>query len=376
MPSTEGPASPRAPRARAAPVRTETVVRRELSEVGRWPAELVADATVVAAGVAGRVEAMHVRVGDAVSAGDSVATLVVPGLDAELLAAQANVASRRGAEARALAQLRAARRELHRSEALARGRISSERELDDAKTRAELAAAEVKVAEGATAVALAELARVEARALEAKVVAPFDSTVSARVAEPGGWVTVGAPVARLVSRGRMWARVDVPEADLAGFRVGQEVVVVVPSSAGSEARGVVTGIAGEVTRDRRTAAVEVRLDEPPAGWRSGMFAEVVAARRRLDDAVVVPALAVLSRLGAGVDETLETGVLVVDPRDAGPVARWVPVIVGARSTDSVGVVGAHASDLVGRQVIVAGHSELPDGAPVLVVAEDGGSAAR
>lgn len=376
MPTTEPPAERRAKGARAAPVRTETVVRRAFSEVGRWPAELAADATVVAAGVAGRVEVIHVRVGDAVAAGDPVATLIVPGLDAELQAAQANVTSRRGAEARASAELRAARRELRRMEALATGRISSERELDGARTRAELAAAEVKVAEGATAVALAELARVEARAREAKVVAPFDSTVSARAVEPGGWVTVGAPIARLVSRAGMWARLEVPEADLAAFRVGQEVVVVVPSSAGSEGRGVVTGIAGEVTRDRRTASVDVRLDAPPEVWRSGMFAEVVAARRRLDDAVVIPAPAVLSRLGVGADERLETGVLVVEMLADGPVARWVPVLIGARSTDSVGVVGANAPDLVGRQVIVAGHAELPDGAPVLVVAQDDGSAAR
>jgi membrane fusion protein (multidrug efflux system) len=88
-----------------------------------------------------------------------------------------------------------------------------------------------------------------------------------------------------------------------------------------------------------------------------MFAEAIVVRRTIDEATVIPGIAVLSRLQPS--GTVQTGVFVADDG----VARWVPVVVIAREGERMAVDSELAP---GTRILVAGHADLTDGTRVKV----------
>ncbi|MDQ3369135.1 MAG: efflux RND transporter periplasmic adaptor subunit, partial [Myxococcota bacterium] len=195
------------------------------------------------------------------------------------------------------------------------------------------------------------------RLTESLVKAPFAGRIAERYVDPGATVTAGVRLVRIVQVAPLRVRFEVPEHEIADLTVGRTVRVVTSATAKDPSAGVaakITGIAGEVSRSRRVATLEALIEQPPPGWLPGMYAEAIVDRRTLDAAIVVPAVAVISRLSGS---TVGTGVFVAD---AG-VARWVPVKVAARADDRVAVEGALEP---GAPVLVAGHVELSDGSKI------------
>jgi hypothetical protein len=88
----------------------------------------------------------------------------------------------------------------------------------------------------------------------------------------------------------------------------------------------------------------------------------IVDRRTLEDATIVPAVAILSRLRP--DATVATGVLVAQ----GDVARWTPVTPVVREGERVAVEAAGLEP--GARVLVTGHVDLADGSRISIV-EDG-----
>jgi multidrug efflux pump subunit AcrA (membrane-fusion protein) len=138
----------------------------------------------------------------------------------------------------------------------------------------------------------------------------------------------------------------------------------------------VTGLAAEVTRDRRVAIAEAIVLEPPADWLPGMYAEANVTIKALENVLVVPSVSVLSRLTP--DGRVETGVFIADEG----FARWVRVDVLAREGDRVGVAPAAAPAVRdpestassvrltdGAKVLTAGHVDLTDGSAIKVAEE-------
>jgi multidrug efflux pump subunit AcrA (membrane-fusion protein) len=151
-------------------------------------------------------------------------------------------------------------------------------------------------------------------------------------------------------------RFEVPEQDVPGIAAGTQVRVVTKASPeGLPAK--VSGIGSEVSRERRVATAEAVIENPPAGWLPGMYADAVVDRRTLANATLVPEAAVLSRLQPS--GQIVTGVFV----DHAGVAKWVAVIVVARDDKRVaieGAIGEHA------RVLVGGHVDLMDGGHIKV----------
>jgi membrane fusion protein (multidrug efflux system) len=57
------------------------------------------------------------------------------------------------------------------------------------------------------------------------VKAPFDGVVAERIASPGDYLAVGAPIARLVQTDPLRLRLEVPERESVAVRAGQSVRV-------------------------------------------------------------------------------------------------------------------------------------------------------
>lgn len=344
----------RAPRAAA--VATMRAVIEPVAERATYPGELDADAADIAAVFAGRLDELRVRVGDLVAPGDPIAVVAIVDLAEQKAEAEAQLRAARADIERVKAELEVAQRDAGRIAALKEASLVAAQESDAARARARALAADRQRAVAAASEAEARVALLERRASESTVRAPFAGRVVDRYLDSGGFVQTGTRLVRLVATGPLRVRFEVPEQHVGRVAVGAAVEVTVPAlEAGASIAARVIGRGGEVLRDRRVVIVEASIERPPETWLSGMYATASVVHRTIDDAPVVPAVALLTRMDP--KGALVTGLFVA----AEGVARWVPVEVLARAGERVAVRGALVA---GAQVLIEGHQDLADGAPI------------
>jgi RND family efflux transporter MFP subunit len=334
------------------------VARGEMTQRGRYPGELDADTADVAAFYAGRVTQIRVRVGDTVKANDVVAELDPVDAKEQIAQARAQAKAAAAEQNRAKVERDAAFAEVARLEPLAADKLISALEIDRQRAKAQALGATVDSAAAGEAEAQARVRLLEKRIVESVVRAPFAGRIAERYVDPGAIVAAGARLVRVVAIAPLRIRFEVPESDVARLSAGTTLTATTKAGDGSTAPARVTGVASEVSRERRVAAVEALIESPPPGWLPGMYADAVVDLRTIKDATIVPATAVLSRLQA--DGTVAVGVLVAGD---GGVARWIPVREVAREGERVAVEGQLP---VGAKVLVAGHVDLSDGSQIVV----------
>jgi len=135
-----------------------------------------------------------------------------------------------GPRAEQIDQARAALRQVEERYALAKEGPRAE-QLDQA--RAKLAAAGAAVSHANQQLGYTELK------------APFNGIILSKSAEPGEYLTPGAPVVTLGDLGNPWLRAYVSETDLGNVRLGQSAEVTCDSWPGRVFKGTVTYISGE-----------------------------------------------------------------------------------------------------------------------------------
>lgn len=273
----------------------------------------------VAFRVDGRIAALLVDEGDAVTAGTPLARLETDRLSAQAAQAEAQLAREKAnlqrlesgyrseeiAAARAeLAAARAladnARQNLERVEAMRADNAISQKELDNARGTFRNAAAKQKAAQEqlslvstgyreediaaqraavAAAQAQAELARIALA--DAELTAPQAGVVLTRVREAGAIVQAGQPVFTLSLVNPVWLRVYVDEAHLGRVRPGMAVDVLCDALPGRSLPGRVGFISPSAeftpknveTAEVRTSLVyrvRVQTDDPDNILRQGM----------------------------------------------------------------------------------------------------------
>jgi RND family efflux transporter MFP subunit len=344
---------------KATPVTAVAVVRGEMTQRGRYPGELDADTADVAAFYAGRVTAVRVRVGDTVKVNDVVAELDPVDAKEQIAQARAQAKAAAAEQNRAKVERDAANAEAARLEPLAADKLISALEIDRQRAKAAALGASVESAAAGQAEAQARVRLLEKRVVESVVRAPFAGRVAERFVDPGVVVAGGARLVRIVAVTPLRIRFEVPESDVARLTAGTVLTANTKASDGTSAPARVTGVASEVSRERRVAGVEATIEDPPAGWLPGMYAEAVVELRTIKDATIVPSSAVLSRLQP--DGKVIVGVFV--EREAG-VARWIAVQETAREGDRVAITGELPD---GAKVLVTGHVDLSDGAKIVVL---------
>lgn len=340
------------------PVTAAIVAQESLTERGRYPGELDADTADVAAFYAGRLVAVHVRVGDTVAKNAVLAELDPVDAKEQIAQARAQAQAAAAEERRVRVERDQALAEANRLEPLAKDKLIAEIEIDKQRARAASLGAALEAASAGGAEARARVTLLERRMVESKVRAPFAGRIAERYVDPGAIVSSGARLVRLVQVSPLRVRFEVPEQDVPTVNVGTTVHVITKAhTTGDGVRAKVTGIGSEVSRERRVASAEALIENPPQGWLPGMYAEAVVDRRTLDRALIVPSNAVLSRLQP-TGEVL-TGVLA----DNAGVAKWVPVRVVARDGDRTAI---EADLAAGSRVLVGGHVDLMDGSRIKV----------
>ncbi|HET9447294.1 MAG TPA: efflux RND transporter periplasmic adaptor subunit [Steroidobacteraceae bacterium] len=201
------------------------------------------------------VAAVNVDVGDRVRKGQQLVQL-----SEDLLAAE--VASKRANLEQAQASLENSAAAYRRAQSLSGSGALSQSDID--KLRSEELAARARVE-----VAKAELQTSDLRLRHTRVTAPDDGVISARSVNVGQVAQIGGEMLRLLRKGRVEWRADIPESRMREIRVGQSVKLT--TADGAQLEGKVRAIAPTVESSTRAGLVYV--DIPASGGaRPGMFA--------------------------------------------------------------------------------------------------------
>jgi HlyD family secretion protein len=379
----------------AVPVATALPVRGPIERTMEYAGTLEARATVtVTPKAAGRIEGVAVSEGELVAKGQllvqmeqEVARLQVQQATAALRAAEAQrEKARRGVRpeeldnakaslAQAEKDLATAQEDFGRAERLyAEGTIAkakyeeADRQYRSAQTSLENARRGVQMMEqgaGSEEQRMADAQAEEARAQldlaqlaldETRVTAPIAGRVAKVLADEGNLAGPATPLVALVNENAMVVKVPIPERWYGEFRSNRDRIGAMATFAALPGRqpfaGRLVSVSPTIDPASRTFTAEVEVSDPRKEVAAGMYASVTFALAHADDALLVPATALVTRGGT-------TGVFAAV--GARPTARFLPVTTGIESGTVVQIVEGLDG---GERVIVEGNAFLEDGEPV------------
>jgi RND family efflux transporter MFP subunit len=347
------------------------VVKQSLSRNLTLSSELVPFQEIdVYAKESGYVKKLDVDYGTHVKQGQTLATLEIPELEAQLQEDQAEIKS-------AMNQVNRAANELKRYEAQytvlhleytrlnevsqTQPGIVAQQEVDDAQGKDLAASSQVDAGKAALEAAQSQLASAHARQAHdqalydySHITAPFTGVITQRYANLGALVQAGStsstqamPIVRLSQDDLFRLVIPVPESYVRYIHIGDPVNVRVPSLNRSFP-GKVTRFSVDVTRETRTMHTEVDVPNPSRVLLPGLYAEADIALEHREDIPVVPLQAINH-------EGDKTTVFVVNAQNE---VEDRPITLGIQtSTDAEVVTGLDP----GEQVIVSDHSGLKVG---------------
>ncbi|HEY9544648.1 MAG TPA: efflux RND transporter periplasmic adaptor subunit [Solimonas sp.] len=305
----------------------------------QWAQKLVASGNVqpwqeavVGAEVGGaRLLEVKVNVGDVVRKGDVLARL-----DPATLRAQA--AQQDAEVAQAEAKLAKARADARRAELLDQTGSISQQDIEQYRTAAVTAEAQLKLARAQSDVSALQLRY-------AQVVAPDDGVISSRSATVGSVVAAGTELFRLIRGQRLEWRAEVPGDRLSELEPGMRADLRRPGD-GALVHGKIRQLAPTVDLQSRNALVYVDLPKD-AGLTAGQFVE--GAFETGQHAVLsVPESAIVLRDGHSYVMTL----------DAQHIVHQLKVTTGVRNGELIAVSGELTPT---TQIVKSGGSFIGDG---------------
>lgn len=294
----------------------------------------------------GRIASMEVEEGDSVKAGQKMAQLN----DFVLLAEKEAAVAAQGA---AQAQQDYAEQELERSERMAD--VVADTERDQWSSEVSIRGAVVKQRE-------AEVGRILEQLQQGTLAAPFEGTIVKRHLTLGSYAHPGDPVFDLIDLKHREVRIELPQSLAQQLKPGLAVTVHSTSLADGPIAATLDAVLPSSLSQARTFTGLVRLPaDSDLGNQllPGAFVEVRLISRRAENALVVPADALI--------ESAEGTLLYAIEGDAPPVVRLVPIMILARSNDGIAVAPFEPGTLAaGDRIVVTGTDNVFRGAPLLL----------
>ncbi|HSY18844.1 MAG TPA: efflux RND transporter periplasmic adaptor subunit [Candidatus Acidoferrales bacterium] len=300
--------------------------------------------------VSGYVSKMNVDFGDSVKAGQLLATLEVPELQAELVNAQATVTKTEADNANAhliFGRLQAVNQE--------HANLVAQQDLDTA-------GANDKTTAAALAAARANVEKYQTMVGYTQITAPFDGVVTHRYADTGTLIQAGTssdsqalPLVRVSDNYKLRLDFPVTVDYVKDVKLGDPVEVRVESANGKAFTGTISRFTHHVDEDTRTMITEIEVPNPDLELIPGMYATVVLKVERHPQVLAVPTEAVAGE---------KSPVVYVVNRDN--QIEEHPVKLGLETSNKYEVLsGLHEGDLV----VIGNHSGFQSGqkvAPKLV----------
>ena len=337
---------------------TERLITRNVEAPGTLAAD---EQATVSFKVAGRLNKLQIDLGTPVRKGQVIAQLETQDYTSRVNQAEAALQQARARlglsptgendninientavvrQARAL--LEESKQNLERTQQLVREGVQPRAELDRvesaykvADSRYQDAIEEVRNRQALLLQRRAELQSAKQQLSETTIYAPFDGSVRERRANLGEFLAAGAPVAIVVRLHPLRLRIEVPERDAQGIRVGQPVRVTVEGDF-EQAAGRVARISPAIQEQSRTLVIESEVENLRARLRPGSFAKASIQTSSNNSAITVPPAAVVTFAGIQKVYTVKDGKaiernIVVGRREA----DWFEIIEGLKSGEPV-----------------------------------------
>jgi RND family efflux transporter MFP subunit len=265
--------------------------------------------------VSGYIRWIKVDIGDRVRQGEVLALLEVPELQNQVEGARAEVRHSQSDITRAESEVvgaestySAVHAEYTRLEEASKERpgLIAEQELDDARAKDQQAAAQVGVAKASLdamqqqlGVSNATRSRLETMSGYEQIVAPFTGVVTKRYADTGTLIQAGQdnntatlPVVQVAESDLLRLRMPVPESDVPYIQVGGDVQVKV-NATGRTFTGKIIRFSRALDTNTRTMLTEVDVPNRDLSLSPGMYAETTIQLLQKNDALILPAQAVV-----------------------------------------------------------------------------------
>lgn len=204
----------------------------------------------------------------------------------------------------------------------------------------------------------AEIALTEAQLAKTEIRAPFDGVVGLRYVSEGAYVTAATRVATLQRLERLKVDFSVPEKYATRLRMGSRIRLTV---AGADRRfeGAIYAIDPRIDATTRTVLIRAVCPNREARLFPGAFANVSLTLGELDDAVLVPAIAVVPGLNAKTVFVVKNG-----------KAELRTVVIGTRLEDRVQILAGLEP---GEVVVTSGVLQLSPGQKVRPLGSEPGA---
>src|SRR5580704_15837002 len=350
------------------------VVKQSLSRHITLSSELVPFQEIdIYAKVAGYVQKLFVDYGTHVKAGQVIAILEIPELQAQLAQDEAEVKNASNQMLRADNELKrddAQYQALHLQFTRLNGVFQSQpgivaqQEVDDAQGKDLAAASQVDAGQAALEAAQSQLGAFKAKLVHdqslfdySRITAPFAGVVTERYANLGTLVQAGTgsstqamPIVRLSEDDLFRLVIPVPESYVQNIHIGDHVDVRVPSL-GRTFPGKVARFSVDVREDTRTMHTEVDVENPQRMLLPGLYAE---AELHLDQKQDVPTVPIQALNHEGDKST----VLVVDRSG---IVQERTVMVGLQTASDAEIASGLQE---GEEVVVSDRSALKAGEKV------------
>ena len=282
----------------------------------------------ISAEVSGRIESIPLEKGNAVRKGDLLIQL-----NADLIQPQYESVK---------AQVERDKIEFDRMASLVEDNATAQIDLDNATTQ--------------LAISKATLEEVRARLERTRIFAPTNGVLNDVLVEEGEYVDPGVAVAEVVETDTVKVVVDVPERDTSFLELGSKAEI------STEVKGRTMSLEGKITfineladSQTRSTQMEIALDNKERLLRSGQIVLVRLRRRIIEDAIMIPLLAVI-------------------PMEDGKAVYVVNSTTAQRREVELGIIRGDRIQITsglepGDKLIIAGHRFVAPGQTVDIVAE-------
>jgi RND family efflux transporter MFP subunit len=303
-----------------------------------------------------------IDIGARVKAGQLIAEIATPEVDAELEQARASLEQANVNVGRATNEYNFNKGTFERYEGLSKTGGVTQQQLDEKRSAFNIATSSLKAAQASVLAANAAVKRLtELQGFE-KVTAPFDGEITARNYDAGALISVsntaaGKELFRVEQTDTLRVFVSVPQGYATDVKPGQEADLVVRNYPGQAFKGKVARTAGAIDLATRTLRVEVDVPNGDHKLFPGMYGQIRFKIPQAKPALRLPT-------SAFVFGTDGMRVTVLE----GDKVHYRPVVVGRDFGSEAEVASGVSAD---EQVVTNPGEHLADGMEVAVAKPKG-----
>jgi RND family efflux transporter MFP subunit len=240
----------------------------------------------------------YVDIGQHVEAGQLLAEIEAPEVDADLNQAKATVDQAKANYAKAQNDFDLAERTRERFAGLTKTGGVTVQELDEKTAASGQAKAAMNAAKASELVSEAAVQRLQATQSFEKVYAPFDGVIMTRNYDVGALLSPtntgdGKELFRVVQSDTLRIFVNVGQQYINSVTTGQQVFVSVPNYPGREFEGVVARSTGALDPQARTLRYEVDVPNKEGALKAGMYGTARILVKPAEPPMMVPTSAVV-----------------------------------------------------------------------------------